>query len=46
MPDRLEEKMLQIHLYQDRDFNLREFDMWAQNDIKMGEKTHVPIGAS
>jgi hypothetical protein len=44
MHDLLEEKMRQIHLYRDR--NLRDFDIWAQKDIEIGEKMHVPIGAS
>jgi hypothetical protein len=35
-----EEKMPQID--QDRDRNWREFDISAEKDIKIGEKTHVP----
>jgi hypothetical protein len=35
-----EEKMRQIHM--DRDRNLREFDISAQKDIKIDQKTHVP----
>jgi hypothetical protein len=35
-----EQKMRQIHL--DRDCNFREFDISAQKNIKIGEKTHVP----
>jgi hypothetical protein len=35
-----EEKMGQVHL--DRDRDLREFDISAQKDIKIDEKTQVP----